>query len=230
MGTLASAPSEPYQESLQSHQAFALKLEGDRLYDASRPREALRSYEKALEYHDVFVDAGAAWGAAAAYEALGEYEAAVRAYDISIKSRRDALPVFERAQALRQLHRWGEAREGYLEAADRFNMEYRDKRRAEASRAQAAFCAFEFGDVALAESELERMSRRIVSSDLYVAHATVLYAAGDRSKAESVYSDACELPNAQCGHYRDGDTQWLLEYRRWTPKLVSALDDFINLR
>eukprot|EP00854_Cymbomonas_tetramitiformis_P008642 gene8642-10256_t len=187
----------PYTRIAAHCQAFALKLEGDRLYDASRPREALRSYEKALEYHDVFVDAGAAWGAAAAYEALGEYEAA----------------------ALRQLHRWGEAREGYLEAADRFNMEYRDKRRAEASRAQAAFCAFEFGDVALAESELERMSRRIVSSDLYVAHATVLYAAGDRSKAESVYSDACELPNAQCGHYRDGDTQWLLEYRRWTPKL-----------
>ena len=47
------------------------KAQGDALVDAGQPREALEAYAEALALGDHEVVAGATWGQAAAYEALG---------------------------------------------------------------------------------------------------------------------------------------------------------------
>ena len=225
MGLFMVAPSRT-----PAVDALALKARGDLLFDAGRPKDALEAYMDALALDDPTVIAGAAWGAAAAHEAMGDFEAAVASYSVSLAARRDAMPLFERAQAYRELRRYADARLDYLAAADLYTRDYRDKRRADIARAQAAFCAFEGGDFAMAERELGALSRRLYSADVRIAHAAVLYRVGDLAAAEESFQGACEMLGAECNRYRDGDRAWLLGYRQWTPSLVDAIAAFVNLR
>ena len=51
---------------------------------------------------------------------------------------------------------------------------------------------------------------------------------GDAAKAEDTWLDLCQIDDAQCGKY--GDKGWLLSYRKWTPGLADAMQDFLKLR
>ena len=71
------------------------------------------------------------------------------------------------------------------------------------------------------------------------ALAALYYAGGEQSKAEEVWSWACEKINSgvlieggpvhdSCSKYADDD--WMLRIRRWPPVMVDRMIDFIKLK
>ena len=232
-----------------------LKLLGDVRVDAFRYDDAVAAYGAAIEAGGASAG-GALFGRANAFEgqalaasrggdaaaADALYAAAVRDYTACLESRDDEerggrkpsassssapIVVFERAQALRALRRWREARADYENASALF-LAAKDKKRADIAAAQAAFAAFEEGDSAYAIKSLETLARRLYSSDVRAALAAAYYRSGDAARAEDAWLGLCELRDAQCGKYND--TEWLLEYRRWTPALARAMQDFLAMR
>ena len=237
-----------------------LKLLGDVRVDAFRYDDAVAAYDAAIEAGGasaggaLFGRANAFEGKAllslrgggsldsSAADAL--YAAAVRDYTACLESREKneeerggrkpsessssaPIVVFERAQALRALRRWRESRADYENASALF-LAAKDKKRADIAAAQAAFAAFEEGDSAYAIKSLETLARRLYSSDVRAALAAAYYRSGDAARAEDAWLGLCELRDAQCGKYND--TEWLLEYRRWTPALARAMQDFLAMR
>ena len=252
----ASAPLS-LEPAAAASAAPLLKLLGDVRVDAFRYDDAVAAYGAAIEAGGASAG-GALFGRANAFEgqalaasrdgdaaaADALYAAAVRDYTACLESRekneeeRDGrklsessssapIVVFERAQALRALRRWREARADYENASALF-LAAKDKKRADIAAAQAAFAAFEEGDSAYAIKSLETLARRLYSSDVRAALAAAYYRSGDAARAEDAWLGLCELRDAQCGKYND--TEWLLEYRRWTPALARAMQDFLAMR
>ena len=232
-----------------------LKLLGDVRVDAFRYDDAVAAYGAAIEAGGASAG-GALFGRANAFEgqalaasrggdaaaADALYAAAVRDYTACLESRDDEerggrkpsassssapIVVFERAQALRALRRWREARADYEDASALF-LAAKDKKRADIAAAQAAFAAFEEGDLSYAIKSLETLARRLYSSDVRAALAAAYYRSGDAARAEDAWLGLCELRDAMCGKYND--TEWLVEYRRWTPGLAGAMQDFLAMR
>ena len=74
---------------------------------------------------------------------------------------------------------------------------------------------------------LERLARQRPSSDVRVALAAMLWRSAPE-RSEELFLDACAMPGALCDRYRDKD--FLVTVRRWTPKLVDAVQDFLDVR
>jgi len=64
--------------------------------------------------------------------------------------------------------------------------------------------------------------------DVRAALVATYWRGGDAAKAEDTWLDLCQIDDAQCGKY--GDKGWLLSYRKWTPGLADAMQDFLKLR
>ena len=86
----------------------------------------------------------------------------------------------------------------------------------------------ESGDVPSATARLETLARQLYSSDVRAALAATYWRAGDAAKAEDTWLDLCQIEDAQCGKYTD--KEWLTSYRKWTPGLADAMQDFLKLR
>ena len=171
---------------------------------------------------------GAFFGRGNAYEGLGEYKRAVEDYTSSLELQRAAIPLFERAQAHKELRQWEAARSDYSGAAELF-YSARQKREAKIAQAQSAFAAFEAGDKARACEQLETLSRQLYSSDIRAALVACLWSLGRTAEAETLWLDTCEqMDGAMCGRYTD--LLWLQDYRKWTPGLAASMNDFLSLR
>ena len=252
----ASAPLS-LEPAAAASAAPLLKLLGDVRVDAFRYDDAVAAYDAAIEAGGASAG-GALFGRANAFEGMALaalrgggsfdssaadalYAAAVRDYTACLdlhlrdtqKKKKNAssssasIVVFERAQALRALRRWREARADYEDASALF-LAAKDKKRADIAAAQAAFAAFEEGDLSYAIKSLETLARRLYSSDVRAALAAAYYRSGDAARAEDAWLGLCELRDAMCGKYND--TEWLVEYRRWTPGLAGAMQDFLTMR
>ena len=239
---VAEPPSSPFPPAA----APLLKLLGDVRVDALNAPAALRAYTAALAADPAGASApGAFFGRAnarevAAADALASgdadtadaaYAAAVDDYGSCLALAPDApdavFAVFERAQAERALRRWEDARRDYDRAAEAF-LGRREKKRSDLCAAQAAFAAFEAGDVAAARARLETLARRLYSSDVRAALVAVRWSEGDVGGAESLWLELCQLEGAACGKY--ADEAWVESYRRWTPGLAKRVGDFLALR
>ena len=212
--------------------AATWKLLGDVRVDSYRWNDAIDAYNSSLEDMPAGTSApGALFGRANAKEGLKDYAGAVEDYGKCLELRPNgpdaATPRFERAQALKQLGRWEEAIVDYDAAADAFTAN-RQKREAKIAEAQAAFAKFESGDVPSATARLETLARQLYSSDVRAALAATYWRAGDAAKAEDTWLDLCQIEDAQCGKYTD--KEWLMSYRKWTPGLADAMQDFLKLR
>ena len=241
-------------ESSRASSAPLLKLLGDVRVDALRYARAVEAYDAALDADPAGPSApGAHFGRANAFEGLAsearaEAEAESADADADAESRRlyalavddysrcvelapEAAEVstayFERAQAERALGRWKDAREDYDAAATLF-LARREKKFADVSDAQAAFATFETGDLTRARARLETLGRRLYSSDVRAALVACYWRMGEGALAEDAWSKLCEMEDSRCGKY--GDRDWLLSYRRWTPGLADAMEDFLALR
>ena len=121
-----------------------------------------------------------------------------------------------------------EGREGGLDAAATRFLARREKKFADVSDAQAAFATFEAGDLTRARARLETLGRRLYSSDVRAALVACYWRMGEGALAEDAWLKLCEMKNSRCGKY--GDRDWLVSYRRWTPGLADAMEDFLALR
>jgi tetratricopeptide (TPR) repeat protein len=233
-----------------------LKLLGDIYTDQLRWDDAIATYTLAIDSGGALNARGAFFGRANASEGkalqmsrLDEknttsadalYTQAVMDYTLCLgdtdtlnstvtyaTSLEKATITFERARALGALRRWADAKRDYETAAGLF-LSGRDKKKSDIATAQAAFCAFEDGDLLGATHTLEALSLRLYSSDVRAALVAAYYKAGDFTKAESLWLDLCQLQGAQCGKY--SNEKWLLEYRQWTPGVVRGMQDFLGMR
>ena len=92
------------------------------------------------------------------------------------------------------------------------------------ARSSAALAAFQVGDLAAAERELRNLIRRYpLFADSRAALTALLWQKGARGEAESHWAAASGLDP----RYRQGE--WLLQSRRWPPKPVAALEQFLAL-
>eukprot|EP00747_Dinoflagellata_sp_TGD_P104236 gnl/TRDRNA2_/TRDRNA2_169197_c0_seq1.p1 gnl/TRDRNA2_/TRDRNA2_169197_c0~~gnl/TRDRNA2_/TRDRNA2_169197_c0_seq1.p1 ORF type:complete len:411 (-),score=66.59 gnl/TRDRNA2_/TRDRNA2_169197_c0_seq1:96-1328(-) len=211
--------------------AALLKLLGDVRVDKFEFERAIPAYTSALEAvpneSDNPIAPGAYFGRANAREGLRQYTAAIDDYTASLALKVDVMPLFERAQALKEERRWAEAVKDYTAAANLFNGA-RKKREAKIAEAQAAFAQFELGEVAAACGALQTLSRQLYSSDVRAALAACYWRLNEKALAEDTWLDACAMDSAMCRRYPD--KEWLLSYRKWTPRLADSMSDFLALR
>jgi tetratricopeptide (TPR) repeat protein len=213
--------------------------------DAKNFEAALLDFNKALP---LATEDGAALarlhsGRALALEGLARWEEALEDYNISQTLAQEAgftpdpYIANSRGNVLSSLGRWVEARAAYSASSATFQGARGFRRGASTtsrldgaiySGINAALCLAQLGDVEAAAKELRGLSRRAPNSvDARAALAALAYAAGNTAEAESYWSDACSKQES-CGLYRDGD--YVVRIRRWPPRLVAALDDFLQLR
>ncbi len=92
------------------------------------------------------------------------------------------------------------------------------------ARSSAALAAFQLGDVATAEHDLRSLIRRHpLFADARAALTAVLWQGGARGEAESHWAAASGLDP----RYRQ--EEWLRQIRRWPPRAVQALSQFLAL-
>ena len=92
------------------------------------------------------------------------------------------------------------------------------------ARSSAALAAFQLEDLEAAERELRRLIRRYpLFADARAALTALLWQRGARGEAESHWAAASGLDP----RYRQAD--WLLQIRRWPPRPVQALAQFLAL-
>jgi tetratricopeptide (TPR) repeat protein len=93
------------------------------------------------------------------------------------------------------------------------------------ARSSAALASFELGDLDEAERQLRSLIRRHpLFADARAALTALLWQRGVRGEAESHWAAAAGLDP----RYRQGE--WLLGTRRWPPRPVQALEQFLALR
>lgn len=92
------------------------------------------------------------------------------------------------------------------------------------ARSSAALAAFQLDDLEAAEGELRRLIRRYpLFADARAGLTALLWQRGARGEAESHWAAASGLDP----RYRQAD--WLLQIRRWPPRPVQALAQFLAL-
>lgn len=129
----------------------------------------------------------------------------------------DASALYNLGNVQGSLGDWSAARKSFAAAADSrpgFAM----------ARSSAALAAFQLGDLEGAERELRSLIRRYpLFADPRAALTALLWSRGARGEAESHWSSASGLDP----RYRQ--SEWLLQIRRWPPRPVHALEQFLAL-
>ncbi|CAG9460624.1 unnamed protein product [Pedinophyceae sp. YPF-701] len=184
-------------------------------------------------------------GRALAYEGLGEWKAALDDYNAALEVagraglRPDPFVVNSRGNVNASLERWQDARDDYLASARGFQMAkgFRSPTGSTTQRldgaifasSNAALMLAQLGDEAGATKEMERIARRAPgSSDMKIALSALYWSQGREQEAEDLWRFACEEIVVGCEQYRD--KRWLREVRRWPPRMVERMSDFLSIR
>jgi len=93
----------------------------------------------------------------------------------------------------------------------------------------AALMLAQLGDLEGALGEADRIVRKAPGSvDMRAAVAALRWARGDAPLAEASWEFACDRIAVGCDKYRD--LEWLRVVRRWPPRMVGLMADFLALR
>jgi tetratricopeptide (TPR) repeat protein len=153
-----------------------------------------------------------------AEEALGLWEAAAADYRwILAREPLETAALYNLGNVRGSLGDWETARACFQAAAEaRPGMAM--------ARSSEALAAFQLGDAAAAEHDLRSLIRRHpLFADARAALTAVLWQSGSKGEAESHWAAASGLDP----RYRQ--KEWLREIRRWPPRAVQALSDFLSL-
>ncbi|MFM7264896.1 MAG: tetratricopeptide repeat protein [Cyanobium sp.] len=177
---------------------------------------AIADQEQAMELDPQSVDPHLNRGVAE--EALARWDAAAADYHwILERDPADASALYNLGNVEGSRHDWPAARRCFEAAAlarPGFAL----------ARSSAALAAFQLGDPEAAEAELRRLIRRHpLFADARAALTALLWQRGARGEAESHWAAASGLDP----RYRQ--TDWLLQIRRWPPRPVEALAQFLAL-
>ncbi|APD48161.1 tetratricopeptide repeat protein [Synechococcus sp. CS-602] len=181
-----------------------------------RPEAAIADQAKAMELEPGSLDPHLNRGIAE--EALGQWELAEADYRwVLARDPAEASALYNLGNVQGSLQQWEEAGRCFEAAAAArpgFPM----------ARSSAALAAFQQGDLAGAEAEFRKLIRRYpLFADARAGLTALLWLRGASGEAESNWAAASGLDP----RYRQ--PEWLAAIRRWPPKPVSALEDFLNL-
>jgi len=171
-----------------------------------------RSIQIAPDAPDPYLNRGTA------YEAQGRYEDAIADYNrvLDIDSE-DAMAYNNRGNAKAGQQRWEAAITDYEKAAAIApNFAF--------ARANAAVVYYQIGEVETAEREMRNLARKYsMFPDMRAALTAVLWEQGKQGEAESNWVAAMGMDK----RYRDLD--WVATVRRWPPRMIEALEKFLNV-
>ena len=171
-----------------------------------------RSIEIAPEYPDAYLNRGIA------YEGKREWDKAIADYNRVLKiTPDDPVALNNRGNAKAGQENWQEALIDYQKAADiapNFPM----------ARGNASLIIYQIGDRSEAIRNMRNLVRKYpMYSDMRAALAAALWVEGMQGEAESNWVAAVGLDN------RYQDLKWIEDIRRWPPKMIGALEKFLNL-
>jgi len=187
-------------------------------------------------------------GRALAKEGTSDWRGALSDYDqaLAVTASAGLLPdpyvLNDRGNVLASLGLWREARQAYLESSEGFQRAkgffdstgYTSTQRQDGAvlaASNAALMLAQMGDVPGAVAEMERVVRRAPGSvDMRAALAALLWSQGRGEAAEASWEFACDRITAGCGFYEDLDSDWLRRVRRWPPRMIEYLSDFLAIR
>lgn len=184
-------------------------------------------------------------GKALAFEGLYRFREAADAYEQSIQIAKNCGsppdPYVENSlgNCYASLGKWKDARVQYLSSARGFQTSRVSNGRAGGMQrrldgsifafSNAALMAVQLGDDDAALSEMKAIARRAPgSADMRAALAAMYWARGNTIGAESEWEFACNSISVGCAKYEDMD--WLERVRRWPPRMIDYMKDFLALK
>ena len=171
-----------------------------------------RSIDIAPQYPDAYLNRGIA------YEGQRNWDLALADYERVLKiSPQDPVAYNNRGNAKAGQQKWQEALVDYqkaVEIAPNFSL----------ARANAALVTYQIGDRADAIRQLRNLVRKYpLFPDVRAALTAVLWVEGKQGEAESNWVATVGIDN----RYQNID--WVANVRRWPPKMVEALEQFLTL-
>ncbi|MBD2462794.1 tetratricopeptide repeat protein [Oscillatoria sp. FACHB-1407] len=190
---------------------------GNARVSQNKLEEAIADYNKAIELSpkspDPYLNRGTA------LEGLGRWEEAIADYNRVLEiDPNDAAAYNNRGNAEAGLGRWEEAIADYQKAAD-LAPDFAF------ARANYALALYQVDQTQEAIRTMRNLVRKYPKfADMRAALTAALWVDGRRGEAESNWVAAVGLDN------RYKDIQWVANTRRWTPKMVDALQKFLTLK
>lgn len=171
-----------------------------------------RSIAIAPQYPDAYLNRGIA------YEGQQDWNLALSDYNHVLEiSPSDPVAYNNRGNAKAGQQKWQEALEDYEKAvalAPNFSL----------ARANAALVTYQIGDSTEATRQMRNLVRKYpMFPDVRAAMSAILWVDGKQGEAESNWVAAVGLDN----RYQNLD--WVAKVRRWPPKMVEALKQFLTL-
>mmetsp|Transcript_8714 Transcript_8714/g.26199 ORF Transcript_8714/g.26199 Transcript_8714/m.26199 type:complete len:299 (-) Transcript_8714:195-1091(-) len=162
-------------------------------------------------------------GRGVAFEGLRKYEDALKDYETANEKSRsrygqeDPVTYNNRGNAYGGLGQWDKAVQLYQKAAD-MNRNY------VFARANEALARYQIGDTEKSLSMMRFLVRKYPGfADIHAALAAAYWADGSVAASESEWSSAMKLD------YRYKDIDWIRLNRRWPPRLVNDIENFLKL-
>ncbi|KAK9829331.1 hypothetical protein WJX72_005226 [[Myrmecia] bisecta] len=225
-----------------------LEMRAQVLLDGKNFGAAVTDYNAAIQQSadlDKAVRARLIAGRALAHEGDADWASALADYDqaITLAAEAGQMPdpyvLNSRGNAHASLGQWAEARADYLQSATVFQKAkgFRGRQGSTTMRldgavfaaSNAAIMLAQLGDEAGALQEMRKIARRAPgSADMRAALAALYWAQGDRAAAEGEWQYACDRVSVGCSKYMDRD--WLSRIRRWPPRMVERMQDFLAIR
>jgi tetratricopeptide (TPR) repeat protein len=180
-------------------------------------KDSLTDFDRAIELAPTAPDPYLNRGAA--LEGLGRWQDAIASYNKVLElNPKDAAAYNNRGNANAGLGEWENAIADYEKA---FTI-IRDYAFA---RANYALALYQVGKTEDAIATMKNLVRKYPKfADMRAALTAVLWENGQQGEAESNWVSAIGLDS------RYKDLNWVAKVRRWPPQMVSALDEFLNLK
>ena len=195
----------------------ALSNRGNARVSQNKLEDAIADYNKAVELApnatDPYLNRGTA------FEGLGKWEEAIADYNHVLElDPKDAMAYNNRGNAEAGLGKWEDAIADYSKSADMApNFAF--------ARANYAIALYETGKTEDAIRQMRNIVRKYPNfADMRAALTAAYWEQGKQGEAESNWVAAVGLD----GRYKDLD--WVVNVRRWPPKMVAALEKFLKLQ
>lgn len=190
---------------------------GNAKVSQNKLEDAIADFNKAIALEpqapDPYLNRGTA------LEGLGKWNEAIADYNHVLElDPQDAAAYNNRGNAKAGLGQWEAALTDYQKAADM-------ARDYAFARANAAIAQYELGQTDDAIRTMKALVRKYPKfADMRAALTAALWVEGKQGEAESQWVSAIGLDR------RYKDLEWVKNVRRWSPKLVTALDKFLSLK
>lgn len=190
---------------------------GNVLVSQNKLDEAIADYNQAIELApdnpDPYLNRGIA------LEGKGMYQEAIADYNrVLAINPEDAMAYNNRGNAQAGQGKWPEALQDYQKATELApNLAF--------ASANASLMLYQLGESEQALRKMRSLVRKYpMFPDMRAALTAVLWSKGQQGEAESNWVAAVGMD------YRYQDLDWVKNIRRWPPKMVAALDNFLELK